>query len=194
MRKTNGNTFRDSTGKPVPSVVVEAIVDGYSAPLTAGSFVDLVQRGYYDGKAVTAYERGQTAIIGGSDGFVENGKRREIPLEVKMDGERGPLWGNAVENVDIANLQPVLPTTAFGALSMNHSAESINDASGQLCIFLLDPRSMAARSRHGNIQNGTISNFGYAVKNADYLSQLEVGDQISRARVISGIDRLVIPQ
>ena len=28
------------------------IVDGYNAPVTAGNFVDLVQRGFYDGMAI----------------------------------------------------------------------------------------------------------------------------------------------
>ena len=28
------------------------VVDGYNAPVTAGNFVDLVQRGFYDGMAI----------------------------------------------------------------------------------------------------------------------------------------------
>lgn len=36
----------------VPAATLRLEVDGYHAPLTAGNFVDLVSRGFYDGMPV----------------------------------------------------------------------------------------------------------------------------------------------
>lgn len=45
--RPNGNG--SGNGK---STIVRIVVDGYNAPLTAGNFVDLVARRFYDGMAI----------------------------------------------------------------------------------------------------------------------------------------------
>ena len=39
----------------VETGIMTIILDGYNAPVTAGNFVDLVQRGFYDGDGHSAF-------------------------------------------------------------------------------------------------------------------------------------------
>lgn len=66
------------------------LVDGFNAPLTAGNFLDLVQRGFYNGLKITRAERFNLIQTGDpkGDGFGNfrdpaTGKDRNIPLEVR---------------------------------------------------------------------------------------------------------------
>jgi len=191
LRKSGDNVFRDEKNNAMREVTVQAIVDGFSAPLTGGNFVDLVNRGFYNGMKFLVVERGQFVLTGGDKGATIDGKRREVPMEVKIDGDQAPFWGYTLDDSGLKEAQTTIPTSAFGAMALTHSMDNINDGSAQVCFFLLDPRSEAARSRRGNIENGNISNFGYVVENQRYLAQLQKGDEIVYANVISGIDRLV---
>lgn len=49
----NGNSTGTGTGNGNgKSTILKIVVDGYNAPLTAGNFVDLVARRFYDGMAI----------------------------------------------------------------------------------------------------------------------------------------------
>ncbi len=68
----------------------EAIVDGFNAPVTAGNFLDLVNRGFYNGLKISRAERFflvQTGAPGAdmNGGFKDpaTGKIRNLPLEVR---------------------------------------------------------------------------------------------------------------
>jgi peptidylprolyl isomerase len=67
-----------------------ALVDGFNAPLTGGNFLDLVNRGFYDGLKISRAERlflVQTGAPGEepNGGFKDpaTGKIRNVPLEVR---------------------------------------------------------------------------------------------------------------
>lgn len=170
-----------------------AVLDGYSAPITAGNFFDLVQRGYYDGTRILARQRDFYTQLGereGDDmeGFIDptSGRRREIPLEILPMNEPAPVYGATLDDLGIGDLQPALPVSAFGALAMVHSVENANDASSQFYFFMLDPNSAQARSFGGSVLTGSLATFGYVVDGKDLLAQLESGDVITSVRVLSG--------
>ncbi|KAJ8903269.1 hypothetical protein NDN08_004378 [Rhodosorus marinus] len=190
VRKGSDSSFMSKDGKKEESVVLTAIVDGYSAPLSAGNFVDLVNRGHYDGEVIVNRIRGLFALTGGEGGFIESGKRREIPLELKLDGDPSPIWGETLDQAGLSEVPLSIPPSAYGAIAFVHSEGNPNDGSSQFCFYIKDPRSMEARSRYGGIENGNVSTFGYVVVNEQYLSQLEKGDVIVKARVSSGLENL----
>lgn len=172
-----------------------AILDGYSAPITAGNFVEIVNKGYYDGTRVLSSQKEFFAQLGereddNFDGFKDpkSGQRRQIPLEILVDGEPSPNYGATLDELGIGDLQPTLPVSAYGAMAMVHSVENANDASSQFYFFFLDPTSYQARSFGGSILTGSLSTFGYVDEGKSFLSQIEPGDKIVSIKVISGAE------
>jgi peptidylprolyl isomerase len=177
-----------NTGELVRMV---AILDGFSAPLNAGNFVDLVQRGVYKDARVESGEKGFYLQFTDKTGYFADPKlkeRRSVPMEVLVVGERTPVYGFTLDEVGAGDLQPVLPVTAYGAMASYHSVEDPNDASSQWYIFLFDPRSYQARSIGGNALNGSVSCFGFIVDGKEELEALQPGDTVVSARVLSGLD------
>ena len=72
---------------------ITLVVDGYSAPVTAGNFVDLVQRGFYDGLEFIRSEESYVLQVGDppgpEEGFIDpdTGKYRAVPLEILVRGD-----------------------------------------------------------------------------------------------------------
>eukprot|EP00178_Gracilaria_changii_P012922 TRINITY_DN363_c0_g1_i2.p1 TRINITY_DN363_c0_g1~~TRINITY_DN363_c0_g1_i2.p1 ORF type:complete len:481 (-),score=61.41 TRINITY_DN363_c0_g1_i2:1270-2712(-) len=200
LRKGGDATWKDpitlkSVGKDVS---LTAVLDGFSAPLTCGNFVDIARRGYYDNTRVLATQKDFFAQMGereddNFEGFKDpnSGKRRQIPLEILVDGEPSPAYGATLDELGIGDLQPVLPVSAFGALAMVHSVEDANDASSQFYLFMLDPTSYQARSFGGSVLTGSVSTFGYVDDGKEFLPQLQVGDKITSVKMISGVDNFV---
>lgn len=85
------------------------------APITAGNFIDLVGRGFYDGLSFHRYEpgfviQGGDPVGNGTGGFVdpETGRERRIKLEVSSDlkhGEAGALAMARSSSPDSASCQ-----------------------------------------------------------------------------------------
>ena len=75
---------------------IDIVVDGYSAPVNGGNFVDLVNRGFYDGMNFNAAK--DTFLQAGDPpgstaGFIDpnTGEYRAIPLEVLVAGDENLL-------------------------------------------------------------------------------------------------------
>lgn len=172
------------------------VVDGYNAPVTAGNFVDLVKRGFYDGLEFTRAEDFYVAQIGdppGKDeGFIDpdTGKYRAVPLEIMVKGDDKPTYGITLEEAGRYLDQPVLPFSAFGALGMAHSSEDPNDGSSQFFFFLFEPELTPAGL---NLLDGRYAVFGYVTDNKDVLEKIKAGDKIISAKVVDGLDNLVEP-
>lgn len=194
--KKDGAQWKNQDGFPVSKEVsVTAILDGYSAPLTAGNFVDIARRGYYNNTSVLSSQRNFFAQLGEREDDKENGfkdpttgERRQIPMEILVDGDPSPTYGGTLDDLGIGDLQPTLPISAYGAMAMVHSVEDANDASSQFYFFLLDPTSYQARSYGGSVLTGSVSTFGYARDGKEYLAQLERGDKVKSIAVISGME------
>ncbi|WAL58403.1 peptidylprolyl isomerase [Thermocoleostomius sinensis] len=173
------------------------VVDGYNAPVTAGNFVDLVQRGFYDGLEFTRVEDYYVAQVGDppgkDDGFVDpdTGKYRAIPLEIMVEGDDKPTYGITLEDAGRFLEQPVLPFSAFGTLGMARPGDDVNGASSQFFFFLFEPELTPAGL---NLLDGRYAVFGYVTENKDVLDKIEVGDKILSAKVVDGQENLVEPR
>jgi len=176
---------------------VTAVVDGYSAPVTAGNFVDLVQRGFYNGLSFTRAEDNYVLQIGDPPGdevgFIDPKTKqyRAIPLEVLVEGDTEPTYGITLEDAGRYKELPVLPFSAFGAMAMARPGEDPNGGSSQFFFFLFEPELTPAGL---NLLDGRYSVFGYVTEGKDVLEQLKAGDTIKSARVIRGLENLVKPK
>lgn len=176
---------------------LSVVVDGYSAPVTAGNFVDLVQRGFYDGLEFTRSEESyvlQTGDPPGKEqGFIDpkTGKYRAIPLEILVEGDKKPTYGITLEDAGRYLDMPVLPFSSFGALAMARPESQVDGGSSQVFFFLFEPELTPAGR---NLLDGRYSVFGYLVEGKDVLDKLKAGDKIESATVVQGIENLVEPQ
>jgi peptidylprolyl isomerase len=172
------------------------VVDGYSAPVTAGNFVDLVQRGFYNGLEFVRAEDSyvlQTGDPKGPDqGFIDpaTGKYRAIPLEVLVEGDKTPTYGITLEDAGRYRDQPVLPFSAYGAVAMARPEGEPNGGSSQFFFFLFEPELTPAGR---NLLDGRYSVFGYVTEGKEVLEQLKAGDKIESAKVVQGKENLVEP-
>lgn len=122
------------------------------APITAGNFADLVQRGFYDGLSFHRYEpnfviQGGDPLGNGTGGFVDpgTGRERTIPLETS----------------------PELKHDAAGVLAMARSQDP-NSASCQFYITLA-PASFLDRN---------YAVFGRVTEGMEVVQNLRRGDKI----------------
>ncbi|NJL86546.1 MAG: peptidylprolyl isomerase [Leptolyngbyaceae cyanobacterium SM1_1_3] len=171
-----------------------AVVDGYSAPVTAGNFVDLVQRGFYDGLEFVRAEDNYVLQTGDpkgpDDGFIDpkTNEYRAIPLEILVQEEEQPIYGSTLESLGLYLENPVLPFSAFGTLGMARPGNNVNGGSSQFFFFLFEPELTPAGL---NLLDGRYTVFGYVVENKELLESLTQGDKIISARVVDGAKNLV---
>ena len=176
---------------------VEVVLDGYSAPVTAGNFVDLVQRGFYDGLEFLRAEDFYVLQAGdppGEDvGFIDpkTGEYRAIPMEVLVEGDKEPMYGITLEEAGLYTEMPVLPFSAYGAVAMARPETEVNGGSSQFFFFLFEPELTPAGR---NLLDGRYSVFGYVTQGKEILEKIKEGDKIESAKVTQGIDNLVEPQ
>ncbi len=175
---------------------ITLVVDGYSAPVTAGNFVDLVQRGFYDGlefiRAEDSYVLQTGDPAGPDQGFIDpaTGKYRAIPLEVLVKGDPSPTYGITLEQAGRYRDEPVLPFSAYGAVAMARPEFEVNGGSSQFFFFLFEPELTPAGR---NLLDGRYSVFGYLTEGKQVLEKLKEGDKIESAKVIEGAENLVKP-
>ena len=122
------------------------------APATAGNFVDLVERGFYNGLTFHRYEpgfviQGGCPLGNGTGGFTDpaTGRERRIPLEVRPD----------------------LKHDKAGTLAMARSSDP-NSASCQFYITLGPAKFL----------DDNYAVFGYVTGGMDVVSQVRKGDKI----------------
>lgn len=169
------------------------VVDGYNAPLTAGAFVDLVQRGFYDGlgfnRAEAFYVLQSGDPEGEADGFVDprTHQLRTVPLEIRVASEEQPFYNLTFEDLGLFKEIPVLPFSARGTMGWAHSSSAVDDGSSQFFFFLFEPELTPAGL---NLIDGRFAAFGYVVEGGDVLDELTSMDRILEATVVSGADNL----
>ena len=170
-----------------------AVVDGYNAPLTAGAFVDLVQKGFYDGLPFTRAEDFYVLQTGDpkgpESGYIDPKTKteRKVPLEIRVPGETSPFYNQTFEDLGRFKATPVLPFATLGTLGWAHSDEALDDGSSQFFFFLYEAELTPAGL---NLVDGRYSAFGYVVAGFDVLEELGVDDGIVKARVIEGAENL----
>lgn len=171
-------------------------IDGTDAPITAGNFVDLVQRKVYDSLVFHRVVREpQPFVVQGGDpqskdpkvpteylgtgGFVDpaTGRDRYIPLEIKPQGAPGPVYSKTLDSAGVG-AKPVL-THKRGAVAMARSSFP-DSASSQFYIALADLPFL----------DGSYAVFGYVTEGMDLVDKIQQGDRIETARVTKGIENL----
>lgn len=187
----------DVDGKLYDKLEMTTVVDGYTAPITAGNFVDLVQKGFYDGMTVqrsdgfvvqtgdpTAEGKGAT-----KNGYVPEGASsvRKIPLEVYVTGDKQPLYSTTFDDDGRGGYASALPFNAYGALGMAREEYDADSASSQWFWLLFDSDLTPAGK---NLLDGRYSCFGYTVDGARLLSDVKEGDVIVSAKVTAGAENL----
>ena len=170
-----------------------AIADGYNAPLTAGAFIDLVQKGFYNGLPFTRAEDFYVLQTGDpkgpESGYLDPKTKveRKVPLEIMVPGEQQPFYNETFEDLGRFDAQPVLPFATLGTMGWAHSDEALDDGSSQFFFFLYEAELTPAGL---NLVDGRYGAFGYVVEGFDVLEELGISDGIVKARVIDGADNL----
>jgi peptidylprolyl isomerase len=170
-----------------------AVVDGFNAPLTAGAFVDLVQRGFYDGLPFTRAEDFYVLQTGDpkgpADGYLDpkTGQERTVPLEIRIPGDPAPVYNQTFEDLGRYKAEAILPFATYGTLGWAHSDERLDDGSSQFFFFLYEPELTPAGL---NLVDGRYAAFGYVVDGFDVLEELGVDDAIVKITVQEGAENL----
>lgn len=178
------------------SIIIE--VDGNNAPITAGNFVDLVEQGVYDGVAFHRVVREPDPFVVqggdpqsqdpnfpienlGTGGFIdpETGQERNIPLEIKLEGDEEPTYSTALGRLAGNEPPDVVLEHERGAIAMARS-DAPDSASSQF-YFALDEIEFL---------DGDYAVFGNITEGLDLIDSIEQGDRIEDAEVISGLENL----
>ena len=172
---------------------MEAIIDGYNAPLTGGAFIDLVSKNFYNDLPINRAEEFfvlQTGDPKGDDiGYVdpETNKQRQVPLEIRVPGEPETFYNETFEDLGFYTETPTLPFATLGTLGWSHSSEAVNDGSSQFFFFLYEAELNPAGR---NLIDGRNAAFGYVVNGADILEELNMDDKIVSIELIKGEENL----
>jgi len=170
-------------------------VDGTNAPITAGNFVDLVQKGVYNGLVFHRVVREpQPFVVQGGDpqgkdpkfpaqrlgtgGYIDPKTKTEryVPLEIKPKGAKEPIYGRVITE------QPELQHKQ-GAIAMARSQQP-DSASSQFYFALADLAFL----------DGNYAVFGRVTDGFEVVNKIQQGDRIESAKVTQGIENLKIPK
>ncbi len=172
--------------------LIMIVVDGDRAPLNAGNFIDLVQKGVYKNTAFIRREKGYLIQVsdpqGGNDGgYIDpaTGKIRQIPIEIIPEGQSQPPYGKTLKQAGIP--ESVFPVMRHlkGAVGLAHTEKNPNSGSTQFYITYGNNEMVNPR---GNFLDGRYSVFGYVVDGMTRAQKLQVGDKILSARVVLGAE------
>ncbi len=171
-----------------------AVIDGFNAPLTAGSFIDLANKGFYDGLPMNRAEEFFVLQTGDPKGpeivYIdpETKEERHIPLEIRAPNRKETLYNETFEEAGLYTETPVLPFATLGTLGWAHSDEALNDGSSQFFFFLYEAELNPAGR---NLIDGSNAAFGYVVEGEEILNNLGVNDKIISIKVTNGLDKLL---
>lgn len=180
------------------TVVIE--VDGTQAPVTAGNFVDLVERGVYDGVSFHRVVKSpEPFVVQGGDpqskdpsvspqlwgtgSFIDpdTNEPRYIPLEILPANGETPIYGQTLQEANVT--EPPALTHSRGAVAMARS-QLADSASAQFYFALADLPFL----------DGSYAVFGYVTEGMDIIDAVEQGDVIESATVVSGLENLQQPE
>jgi peptidyl-prolyl cis-trans isomerase B (cyclophilin B) len=180
LPRLNGKATVLMTVKGGKQITIE--LDGNNAPITAGNFVDLVQKGFYNGLNFHRVVRDpQPFVVQGGDpkgngtgGYVPTGTtaERRIPLEIKPKGSSAPVYSQTIN--DVPELQHKRGTIAMAR------SQPTDSASSQFYFTLADIAFL----------DGNYAVFGKITKGLEIIDTIKQGDKIVSAKVTQGIENL----
>lgn len=118
---------------------------------------------------------------------------KELPLEFKPLGQFEPVYRLPLDTQSGTGTElPALPMSVYGALAMprNGEREDLSDVNN-FFIYLYDRRSAGLAGI--SFEEGEFPVFGYVIEGQDLLRQLGSDDRLKSVRLVSGSDRLVVP-
>jgi peptidyl-prolyl cis-trans isomerase B (cyclophilin B) len=165
-------------------------LDGENAPISAGNFVELVQKKFYDGLVFHRVVREPSPFVVqggdpagkdpnvpldklGSGGYIDptTNQERRIPLEIRSS-EGNALYGNTFSMAEqFRGKSPKLKHTR-GAVAMARS-QNPNSGSSQFYITLADQGFL----------DGEYAVFGYVKEGMEVVDKIQQGDRIESIRV-----------
>jgi peptidyl-prolyl cis-trans isomerase B (cyclophilin B) len=170
-------------------------LDGTNAPVTAGNFLDLVDKKVYDGLIFHRVVRQPQPFVAqggdpqgkdpnvnpdllGKGGYIDPATKaaRNIPLEIKNSSGK-LIYSSTFKMANIPG-EPKLRHTR-GALAMARS-EYPDSASSQFYVALSDLAFL----------DGSYAVFGYVTQGMDVVDKIQQGDRIDSAIVTQGIENL----
>lgn len=165
-----------------PQARMTMVLEGYSAPITAGNFAKNVMQKLYVGKTLTVDFTGILIGKGTAEG-------KQIPLEILPLGDFEPIYGSPL-NVQAGEL-PVLPMSIYGAVAMAHAPDADEGfaAADEFFIYKYDKGSSGLAGL--SFDEGNFGVFAYIAKGAEMIPQLTSGDVIVSAELVSGQNNLV---
>jgi len=172
---------------------MQAIIDGFNAPLTAGAFIDLSSKNFYNNLPINRAEEFfvlQTGDpIGDDIGYVdpETNVERHVPLEIRIPNEKETFYNETFEELGLYTETPTLPFATLGTLGWSHSSTAVDDGSSQFFFFLYEAELNPAGR---NLIDGRNAAFGYVVEGAEVLEELTKDDKIISIDVLNGMDKL----
>ena len=170
-----------------------AIIDGFNAPLTAGAFIDLSSKNFYDNLPINRAEEFfvlQTGDpIGNDIGYIdpETNEERHVPLEIRIPDEDETIYNQTFEDLGLYTETPTLPFATLGTLGWSHSNTSVEDGSSQFFFFLYEAELNPAGR---NLIDGRNAAFGYVIDGFNVLEELTKDDKIISIEVLEGIENL----
>jgi peptidyl-prolyl cis-trans isomerase B (cyclophilin B) len=195
LPKLEGTAKVQLTVKGSP-IIIE--VNGTDAPVTAGNFIDLVEKGVYDGLVFHRVIKSPQPFVAqggdpqgkdpkfpveqlGTGGYIDSatGQRRFIPLEIKLEGEDEPIYSKAMGRQAGLSAPPVLLKHDRGSIAMARS-QAPDSASSQFYISLADLEFL----------DGDYAVFGKVIQGMEAVDAINQGDRIETAKVIEGADLL----
>lgn len=202
LKKPNDAPF-DIEGTNFKVANMKMVIDGFTAPVTGGNFVELVDKGFYTNMQI---QRSDGFVVqtgdpdGEADGYVGTpsksigaGKHGErlVPSEIYVVGDKGPFYETTIEDEGRGGQATVLPFSSYGAMGWAREEYDANSGSSQFFWLLFDSDLTPAGK---NVLDGRYPCFGYVVEGADFLRDIKEGDIITSAKVTSGLDLLKVPK
>ncbi|KAJ1624928.1 cyclophilin type peptidyl-prolyl cis-trans isomerase/CLD-domain-containing protein [Pavlovales sp. CCMP2436] len=172
---------------------IHLTLDGFHAPVTAGNFASLVNEGYFDRMPIQQL----TAISIQTGNAKQAGRpvnKRTIPLEIFYKRDAAPTYSYTSDEDKRGAETLALPFQSYGALGMARQSADLggeidNDSATSEFFFVKYDQALIPPGR--NTLDGAYSCFGYTSEGATYLRQLELGDTIVSAKLISGLENLI---
>ena len=172
---------------------MQAIVDGFNAPLTAGAFIDLSSKNFYKDLPINRAE--EFFVLQTGDPIVddigyidtETNEERHVPLEIRIPDEQDTFYNQTFEDLGLYTETPTLPFATLGTLGWSHSNAAVDDGSSQFFFFLYEAELNPAGR---NLIDGRNGAFGYVVDGFDVLEELTKDDTIISIDVLEGIEIL----
>ncbi len=175
---------------------VTVVADGYSAPVTAGNFIDLVEKKFYDDMPFIRAEDFYVLQTGDPEGpeagYIDpkTNEYRAIPMEILVKGEDEPIYGSTLEEIGRYMDEPVLPFNSYGSLALARPGDDNNGGSSQIFFFLFEAELTPAGR---NMLDGRYAVFAYTIDGEAVLRSLNQSDKIISVRVVDGLENLERP-